>query len=278
MITLNDKIAALLDQFKEGEVICSYDTINFLMTVTVNRPEKMNALNSAVLKKIDEIFRGIKKIPLTFCRGVLFTGMGEKAFIAGADIAELSTLSRIQAQALSRLGHDATEAIETCGRPVIACLNGHAMGGGLEFALACDAILMLEKSLVAMPEVKLGLIPGFGGTQRLARLIGQTFAKDMIYSGRVVKAQEAFDMKLAWKVFKTNIEMHNFAIETLKLWSQNSLSAIQIAKKCMNYGRSFSFEESLICEADAFADLFETPDMKEGTQAFIDKRIARFSN
>lgn len=248
-----------------------------IATVTFNREGKLNAINSQVLTELKEVLLNLKRQSLIELTGVILTGAGEKAFIAGADIAELTTLTPNEALEVSKLGQEVSLALENFNRPVIAAVNGHAMGGGLEMALSCDFIFMTQNALMALPEVKLGLIPGFGGTKRITNILGPMRAKEIIYSGRTIKAEEALNLGLTLKVFANKEEMINYAKEWLKKTQQNSLRAVHSAKKAIHAGMGVTTTQALVLEAEYFSQLFGTEDMIEGTQAFMEKRTAKFN-
>lgn len=246
--------------------------------ITFDRESKLNAINSDVLKELKDVLVILKRKPLHELLGVILTGAGEKSFIAGADIAELAGISSIDALEVSRLGHDVSTLLENFNRPVIAAINGHAMGGGLEMALSCDFIYLTQNALLALPEVKLGLIPGFGGTKRLTNILGAMKAKEIIFSGRIIKADEALTLGLALKVFSTKMEMLTQAKEWLTSLQKNSLCAIHIAKKAIHAGMGITTTHALTLEAEYFSQLFGTDDMLEGTKAFMEKRPAQFKH
>lgn len=244
--------------------------------ITFNRESKLNAINIQVLRELKETLKFLKKKNNQELSGLILTGAGEKAFIAGADIAELKELSPHQAKEVSQLGHEVSLLIENFNRPVIAAVNGHAMGGGLEMALSCDFIYMTQNALLALPEVKLGLIPGFGGTKRLTNILGPMRAKEIIFSGRVIKAEEAMALGLVLKVFSSKSDMLNSIKEWFSLARKNSLIAIHNAKKAIHAGMTLSTQQALIQEAEYFSQLFATQDMIEGTTAFLEKRPTEF--
>lgn len=244
--------------------------------VTFNRESKLNAINSLVLTELKDLLIHLKRQSLNELTGVILTGAGEKAFIAGADIAELTTLNPNEALEVSKLGQEVSSLLENFNRPIFAAVNGHAMGGGLEMALSCDFIVMTNNAMLALPEVKLGLIPGFGGTKRLTNIVGPMKAKEIIFSGRTIKADEALSLGLTLKVFSTKHEMLLFAKEWLLKTKNNSLRAIHSAKKAIHAGMGVTTTQALALEAEYFSQLFGTEDMLEGTKAFMEKRTANF--
>ncbi|HXH76057.1 MAG TPA: enoyl-CoA hydratase-related protein [Bacteriovoracaceae bacterium] len=259
-------------------MISNYETLAFsayedLGQLVINRPTKMNALNIQVLRELKAALSECSKLPL---RGLIVTGEGEKAFIAGADIAEMKPMTTGEARAFSELGHQVTRAFEALPYPTIACVNGFALGGGFEMALACDFIFAAKNAVFGLPEVKLGLIPGFGGTQRLARIVGERRAREIMFSGRNILADEAKTLGIALEVYTDKSQL----IEETKNWFKsvkgNSGFAIARAKETLRTGVELSLAEGLNVEAYAFGNIFQTEDMIEGTSAFIEKRKANF--
>lgn len=245
-------------------------------TITINRPTKLNALNIELLSELKELLQEIKKDENFEIKGLIVTGEGEKAFIAGADIAEMSDMTPSDAYTFGQLGQQVTVLFETLKIPVVACVNGFALGGGCEIAMSCDFIYSTQNGVFGQPEVKLGLIPGFGGTQRLAKLVGRNHAKEMIFTGRNVKADEAQSMGLVLKTFETKDQMIAEATKTLKAAMANSSFAISIAKKVMNEGIDLTITEGLQLEKRQFSAIFSSEDMREGTKAFVEKRAPQF--
>lgn len=252
-----------------------YEVQDGVGVLTLNRPDKLNALNEVVLSELKD-FLTTFKTQATKVSGILFTGEGDKAFIAGADIASMSNMSVNEGYTFGELGQVVTLAFESLSVPVVACVNGFALGGGCEMAMSCDFIFATKSAVFGQPEVKLGLIPGFGGTQRLAKLVGRNRAKEIIYTGRNINAEEAFQMGLAVRLFDSKEEMIAEAKKTILTMSKNSPYAIQIAKKVMNKGNDLTVEEGLQVELDQFSNIFSSYDMKEGTTAFVQKRKAEF--
>lgn len=259
----------------------SYETIKYSEAdgvgyLIVNRPDKLNALNEKVMSELLHCLTDLKTKNNPTLRGIIFSGEGEKAFIAGADIAAMSGMTVEQGLKFSELGQKVTFAFEAIQVPVIACVNGFALGGGCEMAMACDFIYAIEAAVFGQPEVKLGLIPGFGGTQRLAKYVGRNHAKEIMYTGRNVKADEAYRLGLVTKIFHTKEEMMTMAKETIAQISKNSGYAVSIAKKVMNQGNDLTNEQGLKIEADQFSAIFGSHDFKEGTKAFVEKRKPEF--
>lgn len=254
----------------------TFNVVESVGTITINRPSKLNALNVELLSELKELLLEIKKDEVFAIKGVILTGAGDKAFIAGADIAEMSDMTPSDAYTLGQLGQQVTVLIETLQVPVIACVNGFALGGGCEMAMCCDFIYSTDNGIFGQPEVKLGLIPGFGGTQRLAKLVGRNHAKEMIYTGRNVKAAEAKELGLVLKTFASREQMIEEATKTIKTIHANSSFAVSIAKKVMNEGIDLTITEGLQLEKRQFSGIFSSEDMREGTKAFIEKRTPQF--
>lgn len=261
----------------------NYETITFevkagLGYLTINREKKLNALNSQVLSELRNLLSHlIEEDKGSTVKGIIFTGAGEKAFIAGADIAEMQDMSLEQAREFGGLGQEVTLLFEKLPMPVIACVNGFALGGGCELAMACDFIYATDTATFGQPEVKLGLIPGFGGTQRLAKLVGRARAKEIIYTGRNVSAQEAKEIGLAVSLFPNKEDLISGAEKTFSKIFRVSPNAVKISKKVMNDGNDLTVPQGLSLELDKFAEVFTSDDMKEGTTAFVEKREANFT-
>lgn len=253
-----------------------FEVIDHFGVITINRETKLNALNIELLSELKELLQELKKDEAFEILGMVVTGSGEKAFIAGADIVEMSEMTPSDAYTFGQLGQQVTLLFETLQVPVIACVNGFALGGGCEIAMSCDFIYSTNSGVFGQPEVKLGLIPGFGGTQRLAKLVGRNRAKEMIYTGRNVNAEEALSMGLVLKVFATKKEMLEEAFKTLAVMTKNSPFAISIVKKVMNEGIDLTIAEGLQLEKRQFSGIFSSEDMREGTRAFFEKRAPQF--
>ncbi len=248
--------------------------------LSIHRPEKLNALNEQVLKELTLFFTDLKnkveKNPLEL-RGLILTGSGEKAFIAGADIALMQKMNAQQALEFARLGQDLSSIIENFPTPIVAAVNGYALGGGCEMALACDFAVATKQALFGLPEVKLGLIPGFGGTQRLARLVGRHKARELIYTGRNIEAQEALQLGIILKIYENKQEMLEHIEQTFFAEvKKNSPLAIKLAKKALNTGVDLNMAQGLSKEREEFSDLFNSQDMQIGTTAFIQKTKPEF--
>lgn len=259
----------------------SYETLTTdehdgILTITVDRPDALNALSAAVLGELEAVLASIAATP-TDRRGVILTGAGDKAFIAGADIRAMSTMTPDEAASFGRLGQGVTTALESLPVPVVACVNGFALGGGCEMAMACDFAYATANARFGQPEVSLGLIPGFGGCVRLIRLVGPGRAKELIYSGRHVSAAEAERIGLVNAVFETKDEMVAAATASLREIAAKSPFAVALAKRTINASHGLSTADALDAEAEAFRETFTSDDMREGTRAFLDKRPPEFT-
>lgn len=241
--------------------------------VTINRPDKLNALNEAVLDALDGVLTRIESNDEV--RVVVITGAGEKAFVAGADIGEIARKDPMEARAMALKGQGLLNRIEQFSRPVIASVNGFALGGGCEIAMACHIRLASSRAKLGQPEVKLGIIPGYAGTQRLPRLVGKGHAMELILSGKMISAQEAERIDLVNHVYEPETLME----ETMKLATEIASQApvaVRLAMESINHGLEVPFDRGCFLEAHTFATLFATEDMKEGTAAFLEKREAQF--
>jgi enoyl-CoA hydratase len=246
---------------------------NSIAYVTVNRPKVLNALNVATLAELGVAFQEIKSDGAI--RVAILTGAGEKAFVAGADIGELAKLDADSGKEFARRGQAVFDLIENLGKPVIACINGFALGGGCELALACTMRLASENAKLGQPEVKLGMIPGYGGTQRLARLVGKGRAMQMVLSGETITAQEAHRMGLVNEVTAA-AELVPRAEAIAGKIVANAPLAVRYAMDAVNKGMEMTLAEGLKLEADLFGACCSTADQKEGTAAFLEKRAAQF--
>src|SRR5262245_60508670 len=250
-----------------------YEKRSDIAYVTLNRPKVLNALNTPTWKDLRTAFEDARDDAAV--RGVIFTGAGDKAFIAGADIGELAHLSAFEAEQSSRFGQEVLDLIENLGKPVIAAINGFALGGGCETAMACTIRIAVEHAKFGQPEVKLGLVPGGGGTQRLPRLVGKGRALQLILSGGVIDAQEASRIGLVNEVVSA-AELVPRAEAILKEMTANAPVALQDALEATNKGVNTSQSEGLALEATYFGLCAGTEDKKEGTSAFFEKRAPRF--
>jgi enoyl-CoA hydratase len=243
-----------------------------IAVLTVDRQEKLNSLNSQV---VEEIGQALLDLEEDQPRVTIVTGAGEKSFVAGADIAAMSEMSPLEAKRFAELGHTATALLDRSPVPTIAAINGFALGGGLEIALACDIRIAAENALLGSPEVSLGILPGMGGTQRLPRLVGPGIAKEMIFSARRIKAEEARMINLVNRVVPEG-EALNAAKELAAEIAANGPIAVRFAKAAANKALDVDLISGLEYEADQFALLFGTEDAKEGMGAFVERRKAEF--
>lgn len=244
--------------------------------VTIDRPKALNALSPAVLTALADAFDALSDEGGAI-RGVLLIGAGGRAFVAGADIRELAGFTPEEGEATARLGHRLAAAIESFPAPVIACVDGFALGGGLELALACDFIYATDASAFGQPETRLGLLPGFGGTVRLPRAVGLARAKELIYTGRRIGIDEAIEIGLVVRRFPDRASLLAGARETLDLVAQNAGPAVGIAKRVLVDGSGTPTATASELEVEGFRDAFRTDDMREGVAAFLEKREPDFS-
>ncbi len=257
----------------------SYDTLNLekregIAFVTINRPDKLNALNHVVITELGECFEQLGAD--ADVRAVILTGAGEKAFVAGADINELAVQTPVQGKETSTRGQRVLDLIENLGKPVIAAVNGYALGGGCELAMACTLRIASENARFGQPEVKLGIIPGYAGTQRLSRLVGKGRALELILTGDPVNAQEAYRIGLVNQVVPSKDLMSTAEALARKIMANGPL-AVRFAMEAVNHGLEMSKQEGQFLEATLFGLCCTTADMKEGTRAFLEKRPARFT-
>jgi enoyl-CoA hydratase len=244
-----------------------------IATITVNRPDKLNALNAATIDELDRAFRDVAADDAVLA--VIVTGAGAKAFVAGADIGELSAMGPLDGIAVSRRGQSAFRFLETMRKPVVAAVNGFALGGGLELALACHLRIASSRAKFGLPEVKLGIIPGYGGTLRLPRIVGRGRALELILTGEMIDAQEAFRIGLANRVSEPDALMEDTRSLVKKIIA-NGPVALALALESVDHAESTAPEHALRLESDLFGLLAGTTDMREGMQAFLEKRAARF--
>ena len=258
----------------------TYEAKERIAIVTINREKALNALNSQVLEELEATFDAID---VNEIRCVILTGAGEKSFVAGADIGEMSTLTKAEGEAFGKKGNDVFRKIETFPIPVIAAVNGFALGGGCEIAMSCDIRICSENAMFGQPEVGLGITPGFGGTQRLARLVGAGMAKQMIYTARNIKADEAFRIGLVNQVVKAEVneagEVTVSAKDALMAAAEKMASgiaknapiAVRNCKKAINDGLQVDMDQAIVIEEKLFGDCFETEDQKAGMANFLEK-------
>jgi enoyl-CoA hydratase/carnithine racemase len=246
---------------------------NAIGYVTVNRPKVLNALNMVTMQELGDAFQEIKND--ASIRVVILTGAGEKAFVAGADISELATQDAVSGKEYAHRGQAVLDLIENLGKPVIACINGFALGGGCELALACTMRLASDNAKLGQPEVKLGIIPGYGGTQRLPRLVGKGLAMKMVLAGEMITAQEAHRIGLVNEVTAVAELIPRAEAIAAKIVA-NAPLAVQYAMEAVNKGMEMTLAEGLFLEAALFGVCCATEDKKEGTAAFLEKRTAAF--
>jgi len=246
---------------------------NSIAYVTVNRPKVLNALNMATMEDLRRAFHDIKQD--SAIRVVIMSGSGEKAFIAGADIGELAKNDAVAAKEYTHRGQSVLNLIENLGKPVIACINGFALGGGCEIAMACTMRLASENAKFGQPEVKLGIIPGYGGTQRLPRLVGKGIAMQLVLAGEMITAQEAHLIGLVNEVVAAADLVPRAEAIAQKIIA-NAPLAVQWAMEAVNKGMEMTLSEGLYLEATLFGLCCATEDKKEGTSAFLEKRAAQF--
>lgn len=245
----------------------NYEADGAVAVLTINRPKALNALNSAVL---DEINETVDSIDLDSVRALIITGAGEKSFVAGADIGEMSTLTKAQGEAFGKKGNDVFRKIEALPIPVIAAVNGFALGGGCEISMACDIRICSENAVFGQPEVGLGITPGFGGTQRLARTVGVGMAKQLIYTARNIKAPEALRIGLVNAVYPIE-ELMPAAKKMASIIAANAPIAVRNCKKAINEGLQTDIASAIEIEEKLFGDCFETEDQKYGMAFFLDR-------
>lgn len=249
------------------------ETAGAIRVLTFNRPESLNAVNWDMLEELQDAIIDVRRTAEV--KALVLTGAG-KAFVAGADIKILEGLDPLGAKLFAQKGQSALFDLEALDIPVIACVNGFALGGGCEIAMACDFVCASEKAKFGQPEINLGIIPGFGGSQRLARLVGKGRAKELCMTGRIITAQEALAIGLAARVFpqKSLVEETMKIAETIAEKGRVSLRAI---KQVIDRGLDIDLKAGCALEADAFSICFASPDQREGTKAFLEKRAPRFT-
>ena len=252
-----------------------YEQKGSYAVITISREKALNALNSQVL---DELNETLDAVNLEEVRCLILTGAGAKSFVAGADIGEMSTLTKAEGEAFGKKGNDVFRKLETFPIPVIAAVNGFALGGGCEISMSCDIRICSDNAEFGQPEVNLGIIPGFGGTQRLARLVGPGMAKQMIYTARNIKADEALRIGLVNAVY-TQDELMAAAEKMAAGIAKNAPIAVRNCKKAINDGLDADMDEAIVIEEKLFGDCFESYDQKEGMAAFLEKRkVEKFLN
>ena len=256
-----------------------FNTITYVVNeniavITINRPKFLNALNTEVLKELSEavdLIAGDSSV-----LAVIVTGAGEKAFVAGADIAEMQTKNVLEAREFSSLGNKIFSKLENLPKPVIAAVNGFALGGGCELAMACDIRIAGNKAKFGQPEVGLGIMAGFGGSQRLARLVGTGIAKELLFTGEMIQVERAYEIGLVNRIVDSS-EVVEEARKMAELISTKSPLGVSFSKKAVNEGVNLDLERAISLEAELFGSLFSTKDQTEGMTAFLEKRQAVFS-
>ena len=257
-----------------------YEQKGAYAVITINREKALNALNSQVL---DELNATLDAVNLEEVRCLVLTGAGEKSFVAGADIGEMSTLSKAEGEAFGKKGNDVFRKLETFPIPVIAAINGFALGGGCEISMSCDIRLCSDNAVFGQPEVGLGITPGFGGTQRLARLVGAGMAKQMIYTARNIKAADAYRIGLVNEVYSAEVDADGNVLKSAKEVllaaaekmaagiAMNAPIAVRNCKKAINEGLDVDMDQAIVIEEKLFGDCFETEDQRAGMGNFLEK-------
>ena len=245
----------------------TYEVEGMVGIITINRPKALNALNSQVLDELDKTFDAVD---LNEIRALILTGAGEKSFVAGADIGEMSTLSKEEGETFGKKGNDVFRKIETFPIPVLAAINGFALGGGCEISMSCDIRICSENAVFGQPEVGLGITPGFGGTQRLPRIVGVGMAKQMIYGARNIKADEAYRIGLVNAVYPLE-ELMEQAKKLASGIAMQAPIAVRNCKKAINDGLQVNMDEAIVIEEKLFGDCFETEDQRAGMGNFLEK-------
>ncbi len=252
-----------------------YNQEGYIGVMTVNRPKALNALNPDVLKDLKDAFEAVD---LETTRVIVLTGAGEKSFVAGADIAAMSQMTKEEGEAFGKFGNDIFRMIETFPIPVIAAVNGFALGGGNELAMSCDIRICSGNAVFGQPEAGLGITPGFGGTQRLARIVGVGKAKEMVYGARNIKAEEAYRIGLVNAVYP-QAELMGAAMKLAGIIAGNAPIAVRNCKKAMNDGLDTDMDNAIVIEEKLFGACFETEDQQEAMKAFVEKRkVEAFHN
>ncbi len=259
-----------------SEEIVLYETIGGVAKITINRPSKYNALNTLVVSKLTELMTKAEND--SHVRVVVLTGAGDKAFAAGADISEFSGKDSKSVRPLADNGQNLCKYMESMSKPVIAAINGFALGGGCEIAMACDFRYASSNAKFGQPEINLGIIPGFGGTVRLPRLVGLGIAKELVYGGENIKADEALHIGLVNKVFDSVEDLNTATMEMANKLTTKPGIAIKLAKQSLNNAWEIPLEKNLQYEVDVFCETFDTQDKDEGVDAFLNKREATFKH
>ena len=261
-----------------------YEQNGNVATITINREKALNALNSQVL---DELNATLDAVDLATVRCLVITGAGSKSFVAGADIGEMSSLTKAEGEAFGKKGNDVFRKIETFPIPVIAAVNGFALGGGCEISMSCDIRICSDNAVFGQPEVGLGITPGFGGTQRLARLVGAGMAKQMIYTARNIKAADAYRIGLVNEVYSAEVDADGNVVKSAQevmlaaaqkmaaTIAKNAPIAVRNCKKAINEGLDADMDQAIVVEEKAFGSCFETEDQKAGMGNFLEKDKAK---
>ncbi|MBR3174183.1 MAG: enoyl-CoA hydratase/isomerase family protein [Eubacterium sp.] len=244
-----------------------FEKEDYIGIITINRPQALNALNSQVLDELNEV---LDSVDSNETRALILTGEGDKSFVAGADIGEMSALTKAEGEAFGKKGNDVFRKLETLEIPVIAAINGFALGGGCEISMSCDIRICSENAIFGQPEVGLGITPGFGGTQRLARLVGPGMAKQMIYTGRNIKADEAYRIGLVNAVYPQE-ELMAAAKKMASGIAMQAPIAVRACKKAINDGLDVDMDQAIVIEEKLFGSCFETEDQKMGMGNFLEK-------
>lgn len=255
------------------EAVVLWERVGAVDLCTINRPRSLNALNAEVIEALHEGFS--ERLSDADLRAVVLRGAGEKAFVAGADISQMQNLSAVEAEAFAAKGQALGQLMQAFPVPIIAAIHGFALGGGCELAMACDIILAGPNARFGQPEVKLGVIPGFGGTQRLTRRVGASVALDLCLTGRMVGAEEAVSIGLASRA--TEEDVFGVAMKTAKTISRMGPQAVRLAKRAIHENADAHLSTALAAERTAFGLCFSTADQKEGMAAFLEKRHAEFT-
>jgi len=250
-----------------------YEVRDAVAVVVINRPKVMNALNPQVIEELAQAFAAIAADDQV--KAVVLTGAGDKAFVAGADIAAMAEMTALEGRKFARRGQEVLFMIEKLDKPVIAAVGGFALGGGTEISMACDFVYASSKAKFGQPEINLGIIPGFGGTQRLARLVGRNRAKELCLTGEIIGAEEAREMGLVNRVFEPD-ELMPAVMKTAQAIASKGRVALRAIKTLINDGYDLPLERAVPMEAECFATCFASPDQKEGMTAFLEKRKAVF--
>ncbi len=250
-----------------------FESLESVAVIKFNRPKALNAINPGVIEELNDVLDGIEAD--ANIRALILTGEGDKAFVAGADISHMVNFNPLEGRNFSRVGQETLFRLERLPIPVIACVNGFALGGGTEIAMACDFIYASENAKFGQPEINLGIIPGFGGTQRLSRLVGKAMAKELCMSGVIISAQEAREIGLVNKVFPPET-LWDETMKTALLLASKGRVSTRAVKELVDRGFEVDLESGCRMESDAFALCMASPDAKEGMSAFLEKRRPKF--